>query len=371
MSAPLYPAAREFAPRLAEHFSRHAEARPKGAPPAPSLPDGAAIEAMIDAGFWASLQREEGHETEISLAFLPPERAVQPLLFARPLALGPRVLARLAPAVERPGIHLGVWPQGGEQRIWGTTRAIPTLCFVLEVLGPGLLVVKHRFREESAKFRNVAVFEGEEVKLLRQDSAGSGDFPVLFNVLFGGEAGGDDDSVDVLLRLAVSMRAHRRGGTLLVVPADEGWRSSIVHPITYAVEPPFTELAHVLGDHTDTGRAALGRVVAAVAGLTAVDGATLMTDRHALLAFGAKIARPEGRPRVEQVVLTEPVEGGAPAVVPLVQLGGTRHISAAQFAQDQQEAIAMVASQDGHFTVFAWCSSDSMVHAHRVESLLL
>ena len=39
---------------------------------------------------------------------------------------------------------------------------------MVEVLGPGLLVVKHRIREDSAKFRNVAVFEGEQVKILSQ-----------------------------------------------------------------------------------------------------------------------------------------------------------------------------------------------------------
>jgi DNA integrity scanning protein DisA with diadenylate cyclase activity len=58
-------------------------------------------------------------------------------------------------------------------------------------------------------------------------------------------------------------------------------------------------------------------------------------------------------------------------IVPPVQLGGTRHISAAQFAQDQQDALALVASQDGRFTVFAWCQREGMVHAHRLESLLL
>jgi hypothetical protein len=136
------------------------------------------------------------------------------------------------------------------------------------------------------------------------------------------------------------------------------------------VEPPFTELADVLRE-PDEGRLGLARVVEAVAGLTAVDGATLITDRYELLAFGVKIGRPEGRPRVEEVVLSEPVEAGVPVVVAPVQLGGTRHISAAQFAQDQQDAVAMVASQDGHFTVFAWCGSDAKVHAHRVEALLL
>jgi hypothetical protein len=111
--------------------------------------------------------------------------------------------------------------------------------------------------------------------------------------------------------------------------------------------------------------------VDAVAGLTAVDGATLITDRYELLAFGVKIGRPDGRPRVERVDLSEPIEGGSAAVVNPVQLGGTRHISAAQFAQDQPDAVALVASQDGRFTIFAWSRRDGLVHAHRVETLLL
>ena len=160
MREPLYPAARTFAARLQDHFARHAAAGPHGSPPGAPLPDAGAIEALIDAAFWASLQREEGHAPEISLAFLPPERALRPLMLAAPLPLGPRALARLAPAVARPGIHLGVWRERGELLVWGTTRATPIFCFVLEVLGPGLLVVKHRIREDSAKFRNVASSRG-------------------------------------------------------------------------------------------------------------------------------------------------------------------------------------------------------------------
>ena len=57
--------------------------------------------------------------------------------------------------------------------------------------------------------------------------------------------------------------------------------------------------------------------------------------------------------------------------MPPLQLGGTRHSSAAQFAQDQPDAVALVASQDGHFTIFAWSPREGMVHAHRVETLLL
>jgi hypothetical protein len=375
MNGPDYPAARAFAGRLQDHFTRHAAAGLRGSAAGTPLPDAATIEALVDAAFWASLQREEGSPPEISLAFLPPDRAARPLMLAPPLPLGPRALARLAPAVERPGIHLGVWRDRGELVVWGTTRSIPSFCFVLEVLAPGLIVVKHRTREDSAKFQNVAVFEGEQVKLLRPESVDVPDHSGVLKSLIAPEpAGSPDDPVDVLLRLAVSMRAHRRGGTLLVVPSGtEQWRESIVRPIAYAVQPAFTELADFVRDAGGPPPAtgALGRAVDAVAGLTAVDGATVITDRYEVLAFGVKIGRPDGRLRVERVAVSEPIEGGVAAVVAPMELGGTRHVSAAQFAQDQQDSVALVASQDGPFTVFAWSRREDILHAHRVETLLL
>jgi DNA integrity scanning protein DisA with diadenylate cyclase activity len=53
------------------------------------------------------------------------------------------------------------------------------------------------------------------------------------------------------------------------------------------------------------------------------------------------------------------------------EIGGTRHLSAAQFIHDQQDCIAMVASQDGHFTIFSWSPIVQKVQAHRIESLLI
>jgi hypothetical protein len=168
------------------------------------------------------------------------------------------------------------------------------------------------------------------------------------------------------------MRAHRRGGTLLVVPAgSETWRESIVRPLRYEVTPAFTELADLVEGPAEERALALGRVVDALAGLTAVDGATLITDRYELLAFGVKIGRPDGRARVERVIVCEPIEGGRTTEMAPLQLGGTRHNSAAQFAQDQPDAVALVASQDGRFTAFAWSARDGAVRAHRVEALLL
>lgn len=373
MPEPSYPAAATFAARIAAHF---ASKRSAGAVAPPPI-DPEAIAALVDAAFWASLQREEGYAPEISLAFLPPERAQNPLLFATPLRLNPRKLARLAPAVERPGIHLGVRRDGDDLVVWGTTRSLPTLCFVAEVLGPGLLVVKYRIREDSAKFRNVAVFEGDQVKVLIRQPSETGDLhPLLRSLVLPDVCATGADPDDALLRLAISMRAHKRGGTLLVVPAgDERWRDSILKPVAYAISPPFRELAEILADGGDHGsplrQAALGRVVDAVAGLTAVDGATVVTDHYEVLAFGVKIGRPDGHSRVERLLLSEPIEGGAPTQVVPLQIGGTRHNSAAQFAQDQPNAVALVASQDGRFTAFAWSPAAGMVHARRLETLLL
>ena len=107
------------------------------------------------------------------------------------------------------------------------------------------------------------------------------------------------------------------------------------------------------------------------AGLTAVDGATLMTSRYDVLAFGAKIVRRRGQAQIEQMTVTEPVESNTPLVINPTTLGGTRHLSAAQFVHDQRDSVALVAGQDGRFTVFAWSPCIDMVHAHRVETLLL
>jgi len=80
MAPPLYPAAQTHAARLAEHFAKHTEAAEHAVPACAVPPDAEAIAALVDAAFWASLQREEGYTPEISLAFLSHVRAKDPLL---------------------------------------------------------------------------------------------------------------------------------------------------------------------------------------------------------------------------------------------------------------------------------------------------
>src|SRR5688572_15085988 len=118
MTESAYPSARAAAIRVLPHFARHGNDLPLEA-----------LEAIIDVAFWASLRREEGYAPQISLAFLKPQQVGNPLTFERPIPLTPQGLTRLAPAVERPGIHLGVWCWNGDLRVWGATRELPAACF--------------------------------------------------------------------------------------------------------------------------------------------------------------------------------------------------------------------------------------------------
>lgn len=378
---PTYQAATVVAPLVEEHFTRHLEeARKSGETQLAPKPDARAVAGIINATFWASFRPEEGRFPKISLAYLPPEIAGQPLVFENSLPLTPGVLTKLAPAVERPEIHLGVWTFGKELRVWGATRNIPSLCFVLEDIEPGLLVVKHRRLDGFGKYANVVVLKGEQIKVIDEKGTSLPDCPSLLRALLAFTAAatnGPHNSLNILVQLSASMRAQGHGGSLLVVPADtERWRESIAKPILYSVSPALSALAELLRQDVDyedrrQWEVDVRRAVDMIGGLTAVDGALVINDRYEVLAFGAKIWRPEGRPPVEKWVITEPIVGNLPVVVHPTEHGGTRHYSAAQFVHDQRDALSLVASQDGRFTVFAWSPCEEMVHAHRVESLLM
>jgi hypothetical protein len=379
LSEPTYLAARLVAPALENHFAQHrAAAAQLGGPPLPPPPPAALLEAIIDVAFWASLRREEGRPPRISLALLEPEEAGQPLLFGHRLRLTPQVLIKLAPAVEHPGIHLGVGFDDEGLYVWGTASQVPPVCFVLEVVEPGLLVAKHRRADGFGKFINVAVLRGDQIRVVDEETEGLADYPVLRESLPaipcpatapGGRA------VDVVLELARAMRAHGRGGLLLLVPpGSEAWRASVVQPLGYPVVPAFAGIADLLTDadrsHRDWQENLLD-AIEIVGGYTAVDGATVLTRNYKLLAFGAKVTRRVDGTSVEEIVLTEPVVGSSATTLHPAKNGGTRHLAAAQFVHDQHDAVSLVASQDGNFTVFSWSEALGLVHAHRIDVLLL
>jgi len=84
--------------------------------------------------------------------------------------------------------------------------------------------------------------------------------------------------LNVLVQIAFDASPRTRWSTA-VVPRAESWRESIVGPTTYAISPPYSELAGLLREAPGPAASekkwqeTLRRTVEAVAGLTAVDGA--------------------------------------------------------------------------------------------------
>ena len=257
---PSYPAARAIASRAEQHFARHlSAARSARQQEFAPLPDAASIEAIIDAAFWASLRREEGTSPKISLAFVPPE-AAGPAAHVR--AAAPAVARRRWPSSRRrSSAPASIWASGVTAQascvVWGTTRQLPAMSFVLEVVASGLLVIKHR-SEAFGKFVNVAVLEGDQVKIVDEHAQRVPDCPGVVASLLGVEVPGvAPDTANVLVQIAASMRAHGRGGALLVVPSGtDAWSESILSPVLYAVAPMFSELSSlVAGDERDRASA--------------------------------------------------------------------------------------------------------------------
>jgi hypothetical protein len=128
------------------------------------------------------------------------------------------------------------------------------------------------------------------------------------------------------------MRDHGRGGSLLVVPAEtQLWRESVAWPVLYSVVPPFTALAELIHNrdarNTDRHWAdALRSAVDAVAGLTAVDGAAVISDPYEVLAFWGE---DRAALQVGKVIVTEPIEEVLAEVVDPGQLGDPSSVGGA------------------------------------------
>ena len=375
---PTYRAAKTASPAIEQHFNHlHGAAIALGEDGLAAQPNKDQIENLVDVAFWTSLRKEEGHLPKISVAFLSPDQTANPLVFEQPLAFNADTVSKLAPGLERAGIHIGVWFKNDELYIWGSTLNIPNFCFVVDVSEPGVVVVKHRRIYGIGKYTNVAVLKGEQIRIVDKNSCVDNDCPPMLTALLDLTVNSTwNDPTNVLIQFAASMRAHRRGGALLIVPReDQEWINSIIQPINYRAQPAFDGLSLLVGqtgNHSEIfSQSALRREVEYIAGLTAVDGATIMTEDFHLIAFGAKIGRAKYKPTVSRIALVEPILGNEEKTLSPGELGGTRHFSVAQFVNDQPQTIGMVASQDGHFTIFSWSKKHEIVMAHRIETLLM
>ena len=179
------------------------------------------IETLIDVAFWTSLRREEGYVPTISLALVPPEATPHPMLFARPLPLDRR---RRWPRSRRrssaPGIHLGVSRVGRRAVGVGHDAHAAAVLPGARSRRAGTDRGQAAPRRRAPEVRQHRRARGDQVKIVDEAASSLPDCPSLLTSLLGFDTPASwSDSVNVLVQLAVSMRAHKRGGLLLVVPA--------------------------------------------------------------------------------------------------------------------------------------------------------
>ncbi len=87
-----------------------------------------------------------------------------------------------------------------------------------------------------------------------------------------------------------------------------------------------------------------------VAGLTAVDGAVILTQRHELIGFGAVILGPSDKVEIARSLDSE----GDATVLESMDGVGMRHRAVYHLCNELHDAIAMIISQDGDVDVVKW-----------------
>jgi hypothetical protein len=328
---------------------------------------------IIDTAYWASQAVEESRQIKLSLVFKPREPAPNIFCFDTVIPLNSADLVKLGSALESSFSDICICADPlGNLGIWGLrmrSAADLTTDLWIQVLGPGNILIICYGRCVAALVNNQAIFVDP-----------TGLFEAITPKIFASSKDSSNDLLKfhrfyTLLYIAQAMRAHERGGTLLVVPQDGSWKRSMVHPIPYTGGSPFLEpdfisqpgvLLHTARDlfaffqETSTvrdanflkARAQILDQCNRIGRLTAIDGALVMTYDRKVHCFGAKIQTTDTTLGSTPVRILKPAEGDNGRSGIFADLGGNRHYSAAQFAYDNPDAIAVVASQSGNVSIF-------------------
>lgn len=339
----------------------------------PITPSKLLISQIIDAAIWTSFATDEGNSVTISITLSPAEESFDTFIFDTPISFDVNNLVKLGAALENPKADISVWPGDDDKLVvWGfRTRSIstplPTLC--VEAMAPGNVLI---------------TFGGKSLAALSGNEAFFTDYSSLMRTVIPKLSSPEDDQVDRILHLmryqsllstARHMRTHARGGTLLVVPEEGDWQSSIDTPVPYTGGAMFlesdydvtkkpsliTNLKNFFGASSQNKSISerenlerlgqqLDQQCKHIARLTAVDGALVMSFDRFVHCFGAKITPAQNQLHTTNIRVHKLKEGDRGTTASLMDLGGTRHQSAAHFASVQPGAVAIVVSQDGHIS---------------------
>lgn len=368
--------------------------------PKENIPTESQLRVLLETAFWASLTPEEGRYSTFQLTLWKRSDVGRHFAFRREEPLEVALLARLAPALDREDVEIGVWPdKDGRLEVWGFSLHSSISSVKVRVIQPGQLLV-------SVSVTKVALITGDQILTFRGRSLRFELFP--WNRLFPTESEEEKghwkwiytprvaEKIQLLTTFAGEMRRHGRGGILLVVPRNNDWKTSVEAEPKFEADRPASSLGDLyaelvallvaqevdkaavragsvvskeeLSPRIDRLRDALRNVRHQMVGLTAIDGATIMTNSLETVAFGAKII---SKPERKLTVTIEHLGTNQPRLEnqPIEKLGNMRHQSVARFAAEQKNALGIVVSQDGHVTFLAWDNSTDVLRAIKNSQL--
>lgn len=335
------------------------------------------LEEIISTMIWASTQHEEGRLSRFAMAFAKPTPLdFLGLSFAVPRRLSTEELRKLAPAVVPRDGRIMVWPNASNKNLEICGLQTTSLSSVtIRVLDPGRLTVS--FPLDST----IAEIAGTRAGFISADWNNKGQRMMAPKQLVPNGTLGEAlsfFSIHVTQQILSQIRLLGHGGTLVLVQDDLTWRNSVDQPIFYQCNQNLNEFERIFDPYKESVTAKVGgtaqetmtealRLIASaeyqrfigdaarsIAYMSAVDGATVLNSKFAVLAFGVKLKPPKRKARstaVEMVTTVLPYEGVPASDVPIDEaFRGTRHLSAARFVLNNPKAVAYVVSQDGGIT---------------------
>ena len=161
--------------------------------------------------------------------------------------------------------------------------------------------------------------------------------------------GSDSPWFGMIYHLVPEIRRHGHGGSVWIVEAK-----STLHPSV--------EIGYEVTDSPPMIRNGPHEWPESIARLSAIDGAVVLDRETALLGFGAFVPLDVGMHVARHVSFHDSVR------VPVGQLGGGRHRSAATFCNRHHRSIAIVVSEDRGVS-FMYRPDDGEPHVMRVSDL--
>lgn len=331
--------------------------------------------------FWASLRKEEGQPVVLRVLVADPDRTrCHFIKFDRRIPYSADTIAKISAGLSGTSNCLGIWGlKKGDPYIWGITEGLYDGLW-LSVSEPGHITA-YLWADAIAD-----IVPGTRPRIMGPDKWQNFVFYVrdYFGHLL---PSGIGNQFGWNLRFLAKAMVHGRGGTILLVTDDQkSWKQSLDFGYEVGTDKlevlrkfdDFAKESEPLNDrepfdyqywcYNTASEMSYTSTAKTIGQLTAIDGATVLSKIFVVLGFGAKIKAVGNPPDMLERI--DPVIEPEISKVPFLEIGGTRHRSAAQFVQDNPGSLALVASQDGRVTLFGGVE-DSRVRALRCESLLL